>query len=272
MTRGLCKLCELEDFADPSLVTLIRSAFAGRVEHEPTFPSGREYRKLWEVAMTLRAFRDLGLLGTGKFLGVAAGAEATLFWLTLRARQVVATDLYDEAWAEAPPTMLTNPAAHATCPWDPRRLVVERMDARELRFEDRSFDGVFSASSIEHFGDYEDVRRALVEMRRVLRPGGVATLSTEFRLDGPGPGLPGTLIFDERELLSVLEVGNACWELVEPLDLRLSEATLQTVVDIDEAYADVKAGREWRYPHIVLSHSSGVTWTSVHVVLRRRGL
>jgi SAM-dependent methyltransferase len=275
MARGLCKLCELEDFADASLRTLIRSAYAGPAQHESTFPDGREYRKHWEVAMSLRAFRALGLLGTGKFLGIGAGAEPTLFWLTSRSRCVVATDLYDEeAWGgQAPATMLTNPGLHATCPWDPRRLVVKRMDARELQFADASFDGVFSASAIEHFGDYDDVRQALMEVRRVLRPGGVAAISTEYRLDGPGPGLPGALVFDRSELLSTLGVGTALWQLIEPIDLTISERTLETVVDFDEAVADVKAGRDWStYPHIVLRHSSGVTWTSVHFVLRAPGL
>jgi SAM-dependent methyltransferase len=273
MARRLCKLCEVEDFADASLRTLIRGAYAGRTEQEPTFPGGREYRKLWEVAMSLRAFRELGVLGTSRFLGVGAGAEATIFWLTQRSRQVVATDMYGGAWGEqAPLTMVTNPGVHATCPWDPRRLVVETMDARDLRFENASFDGVFSASAIEHFGDYDDVRRALAEVRRVLRPGGIAALTTEYRLRGEGPGLPGTLIFDETELRAVLEVDGTEWQLADPLDLGISEATLQTVVDFDEAAADVRAGRDWRtYPHIVLRHSSGITWTSVHVVLQRCG-
>jgi SAM-dependent methyltransferase len=273
MAGRFCKICNLEDFGDASLRAVIRSAYAHRAKSDAAFPSGREYRKLWEVAMSLRAFREFGLLGTSKFLGVGAGAEPTIFWLTRRARSVVATDLYDEAWAEqAPPTMLSDPGAHATCPWDPRRLLVERMDARELRFEDHSFDGVFSASAIEHFGSYDDVRRALTEVRRVLRPGGIAALSTEFRLSGPGPGLPGVLIFDEAELRSVLGVDGSAWELVEPLDPTISEATLETVVDWDEAAADVAAERDWStYPHIVLRHSSGVTWTSVHVVLRRQG-
>jgi hypothetical protein len=39
--------------------------------------------------------------------------------------------------------------------------------------------------------------------------------------------------------------------------------------DYDEAVADVKAGRDWRFPHLVLHHGLGVTWTSVHVVLRK---
>jgi SAM-dependent methyltransferase len=168
--------------------------------------------------------------------------------------------------------VLINAAPYAPCPWNPRRLVVQQMDARELRFEDASFDGVFSSSSIEHFGDYDDVRRALAEIRRVLKPGGIAALSTEYRIAGERGSLPGVLLFSEAELHSVLEADDSAWKLVEPLELTLSEATLRTVVDFEQAAADVTAGRDWTtYPHIILRHSAGVTWTSVHVVLRRCG-
>ena len=100
--------------------------------------------------MTLRALRDLGALNpTSEVLGVGAGAEATLFWLTNHVRRVVATDLYDGEWGEqAPKEMLSNPGRFASCPWNPARLVVEQMDALDLRFADSSFDGVFSSSSI----------------------------------------------------------------------------------------------------------------------------
>jgi SAM-dependent methyltransferase len=270
-----CKLCELEDFADAELRALIREAFAYRAEKVgPAFPSGYEYRKYWEVALSLRAFRAFGLLdGEREFLGVGAGAEATMFWLTNHARRVFATDLYldQEEWiAKTPatmlsdPTILADPSPFASCPWNPRRLVVQHMDGRELRYEHESFDGVFSSSSIEHFGELDDVRQALAEMERVLRPGGIAALSTEYRLGGELRSLPGTLMFDAPELLSLL--AEPSWELVEPLRVEVSEATLAGVVDFDEAAADLRAGRDWsRYPHIVLT--AGVTWTSAHVVL-----
>jgi hypothetical protein len=93
-----CKLCELEDFSDPELRELIRDVYASDREHfgDPDFPTGREYRKYWEVAMTLCAFRSLGVLrDDARVLGVGAGREATVYLLTRHVGEVVATDLYE---------------------------------------------------------------------------------------------------------------------------------------------------------------------------------
>ena len=198
------KLCELEDFAHPGLRARMREFDPGAFERWPAFPSGREHRKHWEVAMTARTLMDFGVLGEGaEVLGVGAGDEATIFWLTSRVKRVFATDLYLDpgTWEkEASASMLVAPERHAPCPWDPRRLVVQHMNALDLRYEDESFDAVFSSSSIEHFGTHDDVRRSAEEMCRVLKPGGIASVSTEFRIDGPPPGLPGALLFSAGEL------------------------------------------------------------------------
>jgi SAM-dependent methyltransferase len=269
----LCKVCEIEDFADPELRELMVDAFAKRAERfGPSFPKAVEYRKYWEVAMTLRALRDLAVLRPdAELLGVGAGPEATIFWLTRHARRVFATDLYidNEEWAtQTPPGMLLDPGQFASCEFEPRRLVVQHMDALDLRYEDESFDGVFSSSSVEHFGDLTQVRRAFAEIHRVLRPAGIAALSTEFRIAGT-ESLPGTLLFDEAELRSLWD---GLFELTEPLDLSLSRATRRGTIDFDTAAADVRAGRDWsHYPHILLSYQGRVTWTSVHVTLRKLG-
>jgi ubiquinone/menaquinone biosynthesis C-methylase UbiE len=55
----------------------------------------------------------------------------------------------------------------------PAELV--EMDARHLRFEDASFDLVYSFHALEHI---EDPGRALVEMARVLRHGGTFCIGT----------------------------------------------------------------------------------------------
>lgn len=269
-----CKLCEFSDFADPELGDLIRDVYASDRDYfgEPHFPVGREYRKYWEVAMTLRAFRDLGALREdAKVLGVGAGHEATIYWLTTHVEKVVATDLYaeEDVWSESDSgsEMLTDPGRYWDGAWNPQRLEVRNMSGLDLAFEDESFDAIFSSSSIEHFGDFADVRRSVEEIFRVLRPGGVVGLATEFRFEGPGPGEPGLLRFDEPELRSLLLDG-LWWDPATPLHLTASAETLASPVPIEEAMADLKTGRRgWsRYPHIVLRDGEYL-WTSVHVAL-----
>jgi SAM-dependent methyltransferase len=271
---GLCKLCELADFADPELRELIRDAYASDLEHfgDPDFPSGREYRKYWEVAMTLRAFRSLGVLREdARVLGVGAGREATMYWLTRYVGEVVATDIYEteDAWSETDSSadMLTDPGRYWDGDWRPDRLVVRHMDALELSFEDESFDAIFSSSSIEHFGDFPDVRRSVEEMFRVLRPGGVLALATEFRIEGDRIGYPGLLRFDEPELRALLLDG-LWWDPATPMELSISDETVASAVEMSDAIADQESGRRgWsRYPHIVLRHEQFL-WTSVHVAL-----
>jgi hypothetical protein len=100
---------------------------------------------------------------------------------------------------------------------------------------------------------------------RVLKPGGVVTLSTEYRLRGAGPGMPGTLVFSAGEIAELI-VEPYSWELVEPLDLRISEATLATELQIPDAAILQDTSPE--VPHIVLADGE-LAMTSVHLVLRK---
>jgi len=229
--------------------------------------------------MTIRALRDLGAVrDDAEVLGVGAGREPTIFWLTRHVHRVFATDLYlagDEAWSatDARVPMLTDPEEETNLSWNPRRLVVQHMDALDLRYADESFDAVFSSSSIEHFGGQEEIRRSVEEMYRVLKPGGVLALTTEFALEGAGP-TPGTMFFDEPRLEAVLLDG-LDWELASPLDLSLSEETLASTINLTKRLREQIADRVRRigrrgagvqYPHVVL-HADGHLWTSVHVAL-----
>lgn len=278
------KACELFDFHDPELRDWIRKIFAHEVGRlGQSFPDGVEYRKHWEVAMTAMAFSRGGVLhDQAEILGVGAGNEPTLFWLTNHVRRVFATDLYLDpgGWEQsAHLSMLAEPQKHWPFTWCPRRLVVQHMDARDLRYESGTFDAIFSSSSLEHFGDWKDVASAVSEMHRVLRPGGLLCLSTELRLKGPGPGLPGILMFDQRELMELI-VENGAWELLDPIDFTVSDDTLALVQNFADSAADVRrhVAREgqlvfhrldWsKYPQIVL-REHGLWWTSVHLALRR---
>jgi SAM-dependent methyltransferase len=267
----------IEHFDNPELAPYLEEVWS------PVEPRGRGWRieradrKPWEVAMAVRALREHGAAHpAAEILGVGAGVEATVFVLTNHVRRVFATDLYLEPgeWEEfASTAMLADPGRFWTGPWRPRRLVAQHMDALDLRYEDASFDGIFSSSSVEHFGDHGDVVTAMREMHRVLRPGGVCSVSTEFRLDGPGPGLPGIHMFDRREIEELL-IGAADWELVGgPLEVTPSRRTMDAVSSLEQAAEDRKAGRPYSaYPHLVLDHQAGPrTFTSIHLALRKPG-
>lgn len=278
------KICNVEDFSHPDLYPVLRDLFAHELARfGDAFPAGKEDRKDWEAAMALRAFAAGGLLdGTSHFLGVAAGNEPLLFHLTRVARRVFATDLYLAAGDWEPfghASMLDDPHRHWPFAWNPRRLVVQHMDALDLQYEDESFDGVFSSSSIEHFGGHAEVERSMDEMFRVLRPGGVCAVSTEFRLAGPSPGMPGCLLFDTEELALRL-IGDRAWSLMSPLDLSVSEATMASKVDVVDvvgqqlAQCDRDGGwfthkLDYRhFPHIVMTNGDFV-FTSIQLALRK---
>jgi SAM-dependent methyltransferase len=277
---GYCKLCELSDFRDPDLQPLIREVNDVGPE-DPTYPIGVEHRKGWEIAMTVRALRDFGAVRPdAEILGVGAGREATIFWLTRHVRRVFATDLYlagDEIWSvsDARVAMLVEPDKETNLSWNPRRLVVQHMDALQLRYPDESFDAIFSSSSIEHFGGLEQIRTSVEEMYRVLRPGGVLALATEFSLEGAGQ-IPGTMLFDEPQIRSLLLDGFD-WRPVSPLDFSVSEETLAGAVESPKPLRKKVTDRLRRiaggtpeYPHLVL-RAYGHLWTSLHVALVKPG-
>jgi SAM-dependent methyltransferase len=276
----LNKLCEAEDFVDPELLAIIREMHPADVaRYGPDWPRSQEMRKQWEVAMAVLAFRRQGVLREDAIvLGIGAGVETTLFYLANHVRWVFATDLYADAgkhWRQdAPPAMLTDPESQSPFPIRPGHLITQNMDGRKLRHEDNTFDGIFSSSSIEHFGGWSDVAAAAREMGRVLKPGGMLSLSTEYRLSGPGKGpAPQVLAFDAAELQELI-IEPSGLEPVDDLQTGISNRTLSKVVGHQEQVENVTRflrGKEthWKtFPHIVLE-AAGYRWTSVHLALRK---
>ena len=64
-----------------------------------------------------------------------------------------------------------------------RSVHLEVQDARTLTYTDNFFDGVYAISVVEHIPDNGD-STAVQEIARVLKPGGVATLTVPFRAAG----------------------------------------------------------------------------------------
>jgi SAM-dependent methyltransferase len=281
------KVIEYEDFADPELAALMRDVFRHEIKHfTPEFPKGAEYRKYWEIAMSVRALERFGALRQdADILGVGAGTEATIFYLTNHVRDVYATDLYLAAgeWGEwANWRMLVSPDRFAPYPYRRDHLVVQHMDGRLLHYPDNTFDGIFSSGSIEHFGSWSSIAASAYEMGRVLKPGGVMTVSTEYRMDGPpgGDGWDG-LRFMSRDDMRQYLVEASGLEPVDEMYTDISEATLATKMRQSAIVADFEAhlARQKRfprvgevifsrYPHIVVTEGAYM-FTSVHLTLRK---
>ena len=268
MEFALGRVIKLEDFREPLVKDALRDIFARDAAQYAQFPEGREHRKQWEIAMAVLALRDGGALRPdAEVLGIGAGTEATLFWLTNHVRRVWATDLYADpgAWTgTAPPTMLTNPGSAWDGPWNRRRLVIQHMDGCNLAFEDETFDAIFSSGSIEHFGSVERINIAMDEAFRTLKPGGTASFSTEFLLEGDPLIYENETVMFTPEMIERVLVGSRKWRLVTPIDYTISETTLDTEIDIDEYLRR----REPTYPHCVVRIGPNLL-TSVHLALRK---
>jgi SAM-dependent methyltransferase len=123
--------------------------------------------------------------------------------------------------------MLTDPTRHSgSIPFRPGRLVVQHMDGRSLRFEDNTFDFIYSCSSIEHFGEAQDVAQAAKEMARVLKPGGLIAISTELCVKGePGRLNRSTLLFSAQQIKELIVEPSGCIPVDQP-DYTVSSSTL----------------------------------------------
>ena len=287
LSRQYVKLCEREDFDDPSFKSVLQ-------EIVPDLTPEREvHRKHWEYAMLALYLKDVGLLREdASGLAVAAGHEETLFWLANRIGCMVATDIYGQGFfgeREASASMLTDPASFAPYDYRSDHLEVVDMNALDLRFPDDSFDFVYSLSSIEHFGGMRGAAQSAREMARVLRPGGHAIVTTECftgahlldkapvqfgirlatfgrRCAAATPRRRATEVFTPAELERWI-VDASGLRLVQPLDLKVSSVSFENLAR-PTADGGVETSSGELFPHIVLK-AFGAPWTSVCLAMEK---
>lgn len=286
---GFNRVCNIEDFRDQELVAEMHEVLPYKVRHfGPRFPHRVEHCKDWEVAMATRTLRQFGALRPdASILGVAAGMEDTIFYLSKHVGEVMTVDRYVQSgvWQlNSPLWMLVTPEWGAPDGCNQDRIVIQHMDARRLRFPDNRFDGIFSSGSIEHFGGLMEVAHSAYEMGRVLKPGGILSLSTVMAIAGPPGrlgGVPGTCLLFQREHLLRYIVEASGLELVDALDTTATPATHAVHRSLEEVLTSVALNSSAQglkglqedfkhgvFPCLALDWE-GFTFDSVHLALRK---
>jgi SAM-dependent methyltransferase len=180
------KIADMEDLADPGFAAEFRHRFErGGMEYKP--------RKLWEMAWLAQAFENLRPDGVDTMLGLGVGNEPLIYHYTHRAQRVIATDLYSSttSWNEARRSQ-ERVFEESLFPYKRERLSVQNMDMRKLQIPDSSIDAIWSCSSVEHVQTLPEFVQTFRECHRVLKPGGIVLITTEFSLGEPY-FLPGVL-------------------------------------------------------------------------------
>jgi SAM-dependent methyltransferase len=235
--------------------------------------TGFIHRKDWEWALGIIAMHRFGKLNKNMIaIGVGVGREEVLFYLANYLCHVHATDLYDgRDWKNfAPSDFPGNPKKYAPFSYREDALTVLRMDGTKLEFPSDIFDIAFSFSSIEHFGgvNHSGSLKSLREMERVLKPGGIAVITTEYIInDKEHPEF-----FNRRTIYSDLVDRLEKLRLVEPLDLRITINTLDTVLDYPSAvYWDTSNDDEFKKKHpLILIRVKDTLVTSIMLVFQKK--
>jgi ubiquinone/menaquinone biosynthesis C-methylase UbiE len=126
----------------------------------------------------------------------------------------------------------------------------------------------FSFSSIENFSgrNHEEALKSLKEMKRVLKKDGIAVIATEYIInDKDHPEF-----FNRKTIYSDLIDKLDSLKLVEPLDLRITPKTLDTVRDFSKTvYLDNDLNFKKTHPHILLRFRN-ILFTSVMLVFQKK--
>ena len=162
---------------------------------------------------------------------------------------------------EADPAVMEDPQRF--CPRPIRNNVIEfkNLDGTDLGlYPADTFDFAWSLSSIEHFGSHERSAEAVREMARVVRPGGVIAVATEYLLLEEQTHVE---FFNRRQFEDYVINATPDLELTEPVDWALPPTDFL----IDSVVFPQGIDRTRR--HVVLNDGM-VQWTSVLVFLRKR--
>ena len=244
--KSLNRLCDISDWCvGGDLTNIMKELGEGSYIH----------RKSWEYALCVYGLNYMGVVKPDSVaISVGAGHERPLFYYANRIKEMVATDLYNTPGLEGEPRFLTHPEEFAPFPYRKDHLTIHQMSGTDLRFEDNTFDFAFTLSSIEHFGGRKNSRKAMHEIYRVLKPGGVACITTELLLNNS----THPEYFTYKELEETIIRATDFRLVGGDIDFRISSSIFYNPIELDvEKNIQIS-------PHIVLKHGENI-WTSINL-------
>lgn len=274
------KLIEIEDYENIELKTIFEELAVGDqikfgLKEVELVPDSRQ----WESAMAIKSFKDFGLIKPGnKFAGIGAGVEVSTFYLASKDCICFPFDRYlsNTKWSsESPIGMMVDPKRYTTILTDEKNIIPVHSDTRMLKIPSNFFEGVYSIDSIGHLGSLLNVSQSIKEIYRILKPGGIASISTEFRLEGPADKLwfddDNILFTKELILKNIVEVSGL--KLIGELNPDISEKTYETRKELLD-YLDSNSktvsieDKKSVLPNMVIHHE-GYLFCSVHLLLQK---
>ncbi len=172
-------------------------------------------RKQWEIItelLTITKFLAARDTAFPRILLAGAGTERTGYWLTTQEMEVRYADRYFDPgiWLGAAPSDF--PKNYCLPPYLPTveawaseveidNVIVVPCDLRDLPFPENYFDAAISTSTIELVGNGKDAEiiKAGKEIYRVLKPGGLFSMTTEMLIAGEGRGWDGVRVYSNFE-------------------------------------------------------------------------
>ena len=266
-TSSLSELTNPARYDDPQWMQFHRELEPYAIDkHCFQHTSGQIYRKGWEWTHCLYGLQQLGALtSTAKAIGVGVGREPVIFYLADRISAVVATDMYDNGeWStsqgkEASREMVELAKANCPASTDFSRIRFENQDGTHLTYADNEFDFAWSLSSIEHFGGHAAAQKALSEMGRVVRPGGIVAVATEVLIL---ESYKHDEYFNRSDLFSDLISPCSNLELVD--DINFDTLSMEYLVDS----VVFPQGADRLRRHVILNDGD-VQWTSAMMFFRK---
>jgi SAM-dependent methyltransferase len=211
-----CKVADIEDWQQPEFQ-----------ETASQLQLNRKVRKTWEFIQVYNGLKELGLLdGNAHAVGLGVGHEPLIYAFTNVCQSVIATDLYDsQTWATA--SMATQQVYGKNgFPYERDRLTVRHMNMTKIDYPDANFDFVWSCCSIEHVNNFAELHQVFAEIHRVLKPGGIAALTTEFNPTDLHSYEPNMLFTDGHWIDRWLTGENSLirgFELVDAIDFNITD-------------------------------------------------